>query len=110
MARRSLHVFLPILEERDRWRTIGGPDSLPLRLPRPSDEEALFDKDVIVGADGSFLQDGDKVYVLSVKPLHHRVLTIDYVNGRASVFGGAAAVFQEAHRHNVTSEATSLEV
>jgi len=85
-------------EERDRWRSIGGPASLPLRLPRPVNEKAYFAMDIIISADGSFLQDGDKVYVLSVEPLHHRVLTIDYFHG--FVFGGAAAVFLEDHRHN----------
>ena len=100
MARRSLHELLSIWEEHVVWRAIGGPASLPLRLPRPSDEKALFDKDIIISADGSFLQDGDKVYVLSVKPLRHRVLTIDYFHGFSHALGGAAAVFHEDHRHN----------
>ena len=43
-------------------------------------EYELFRRDIQIAADGSILQDGDKVYVLDV-PFHLRIDRIDYFHG-----------------------------
>ena len=55
---------------------------MPLRFPKTFDEEWLDRvKHICIGADGSVIQTGDIVYVLSIPDERNRVLTIDYFHG-----------------------------
>ncbi len=55
------------------------------RLPRPGPfaEEALFRRNVQIGADGSILRDGSLVYCVREwgMPLRYRIQRIDYFHG-----------------------------
>ena len=77
----------------------GGWQECGPRFARPSDEQVLFQQDVVISCDGQRLVNGDKVYVLSIPQLEDCVLTIEYFHGWYQGLGGAAAVFEERHRH-----------
>ena len=91
------------MEQLLGWRHLpAGP--WPLRLARTVDEEALFERDIQIGADGSVILQSSVVYVLSV-PIQDRLLAIDYFHGCYPDFGGAMPVFEEEtyhyHRHHL---------
>jgi hypothetical protein len=79
----------------------GGPLTLPLRFPKTFDEEWLDRvKRICIGADGSVIQAGDIVYVLSIPDKTNRVLSIDYFHGYYEELYGVAAVLVERPYHD----------
>ena len=97
MGRRREELYLRPEDDILGLRSTGGVE-YPLRLPRPSDEHTWFFRGVIIGADGSVLRNGDRVYVISVQQLRRRVLTINRFHTFYPSAGGSAAVFKEVHR------------
>ena len=73
---------------------------MPLRFPRTFDEQWLHQvKRICIGADGSVIQSGDIVYVLSILDERNRVLTIDYFHGYYEALYGVAAVLLDRPYH-----------
>ena len=78
----------------------GGPLTLPRRFPRTFDEQWLHQvKRICIGAEGSVIQSGDTVYVLSIPDERNRVLTIDYFHGYYEALYGVAAVLLDRPYH-----------
>ena len=74
---------------------------MPRRFPITFDEEWLDRKTgICIGADGSIIQCGDIVYVLSIPDETNRVLTIDYFHRYYEALYGVAAVVVESPYRN----------
>ena len=75
---------------------------LPYLLPRPgvAIERDLLRRGICIGADGSVLQDGSRVYAVHADVLWGRLHTVYYFHG----FPGGSPVCQQRTMNSISSQ------